>query len=286
MTEIAIAGRKLGPDHKPFIVAEVGLNHNGSLDRAMQMIQMARDSGCDAVKFATYKTDEFCQPSDPLYPAFKASELPDSAWRELRDSCDRNDIIFFSTPQNYSDLKLLLDVGVPCIKVGSDDLTNTALIKQYATHGLPIILSTGMADAYDVRQGVVAADGVPVALCVCTSEYPCPPEHANLGRITTLRQVYRDTVIGFSDHTEGPQAGVVASTLGASYFEKHFTLDNALPGPDHRFSANPVGLMRWVHGIRNARKLIGSGEIEPTDDEKVNRVHWRRASGQELRGVA
>ena len=160
---IEIAGFKIGAGHAPLIVAEAGINHNGDLDRALAMVTAAKEAGCDAVKFATLKADEFCNPAhmisyrhegalvtEPEIEMFRRCELPDSAWRTLKDECDRHGIIFFSTPQNESDLKLLLDVGVPAIKIGSDDLTNLKLIASYATHELPLILSTGMADYTDV----------------------------------------------------------------------------------------------------------------------------------------
>lgn len=268
------------------IVAEVGINHNGSLDRALAMIGFAKLAGCDAVKFGTFKADEFCAPDDPLYEVFKSCELPDAAWKLLKSEADSRGIAFFSTPQNETDLDLLLAAGVQRIKVGSDDLTNTRLISAYASHGLPMILSTGMADETDVRNAIRAAISVPLTVCVCTSEYPCPPEHANLGRIATLREMFPYVEIGFSDHTVGPQAAIMAAALGAEYFEKHFTLNNALPGPDHAFSANPAQLSEWASEIRNAFALLGSYEFAPTEAERVNRTKWRRASGQKIRGAA
>lgn len=287
MSEVRIGNRMLGDGHPPFIVAEVGLNHNGDLDIALDMIAAAKKADCDAVKFATFRAAEFCDPADPLYSAFKRSELPVWAWRRLKDECDLRDIIFFSTPQNESDLKLLLDVDVPCIKIGSDDLTNTALIEAYGKHGLPVILSTGMADSSDVRQAVEALPAdLPKVICACTSEYPCPPENANVARVTTLRNTYPGAVIGYSDHTQGMHAAMVASAIGAAYFEKHFTLDHAAEGPDHRFSADPMQLSTWAWAIRNSRTVLGNGVIMPTEREKVNREHWRRASGQQIRKVA
>ena len=284
-------------DGYQFIVAEAGINHNGDLDTAMQMVYEARYAGCDAIKFATLKAAEFCNPqhmitysyqgkkvTEPEIEMFRRCELPDSAWKSIRRECDRLGIVFFSTPQNESDLALLLEAGVPAIKVGSDDLRNTALIEAYASHGLPMILSTGMADPWDVRLAAHAARKVPLVVCACTSEYPCPPEHANVGRITTLRQILPDAEIGFSDHTQGAMAAIIAAALGASYFEKHFTLNNAALGPDHWFSASPTGLREWARQIRSARAYLGDGEIRPTEKELEVRDLWRRESGQKIRG--
>lgn len=282
-----IADRILGEGHPPFIAGEVGVNHGGSLARALRMVHIAKEAGCDACKFGTFKASEFCAPEDPLFEMFKSCELPDSAWATIKAECDKAEIIFFSTPQNRSDLDVLLRVGVPAVKVGSDDLTNLTLIADYAKTGLPIILSTGMADAWEISIAahIVVDNGNPLAVCVCTSEYPCPPEHANLSRIDTLREFMPGVIIGFSDHTESPLTGAVAAGLGAHYFEKHFTLDNRLPGPDHAFSADPQTLSRWVANIREAHRMRGDGGIKPTADEYENRKKWRRRSGQQIRGV-
>lgn len=282
-----IAGHNLS--ERPLLVAEAGVNHNGSVDRAISMVHAAAGAGVDALKWGIFKADEFCRKSDPLYPVFKQSELPDSAWPEIKAACERAGLIFFATPQNPSDLETLLRVGVPCVKVGSDDLTNLTLIERYARTGLPIILSTGMADLVDVQEAVLSVQvnsgNTPLVLA-CTSEYPCPPRSANLRRITTLRNKLGLPLVGFSDHTVGTLAAVVAAALGACYFEKHFTLDNDLEGPDHRFSADPTAMAYWVLAIRSAFDYLGSGEIKPTHEETINRVHWRRTSGQQLRGTA
>lgn len=296
---VAIAGRAVGDDAEPFIVGEASINHNGSLDNAIAMVHAAKEAGCDAIKFATLKASEFCNPehmisyryrgeivTEPEIEMFRRVELPDSAWKTIKDECDRAGIIFFSTPQNESDLKLLLEVGVPCIKVGSDDLTNLALIESYAVHGLPLILSTGMADPWDIREAAHVAGNVPLIVCVCTSEYPCHPAHANIGRVTTLRQILPEAVIGFSDHTLGCTAAIVASGLGACYFETHFTLDRSWRGPDHSFAKTPEDLEMWASRIRQARLCLGDGEINPTEQERVHRVLWRRQSGQQIRGKA
>lgn len=296
MRRVAIAGRYLGDGYAPWIVAEAGINHNGNLDTAMEMVHVAKQAGCDAIKFATLKAAEFCNPehlityryqgmpvTEPEIEMFRRCELPDTAWKEIKQECDRVGIVFFSTPQNESDLALLLEAGVPCVKVGSDDLTNLALIGSYASHGLPVILSTGMADTRDVLRAVQEANG-PLVLLVCTSEYPTPIERANVARVATLRTMFQSLPIGYSDHTQGTAAAAAATALGACYLEKHFTLNNAARGPDHEFSASPGGLVSWVGAIWNAYLAIGHGRIEPTEQERENRVKWRRVSGQKIRG--
>lgn len=286
MREITIAGRKVGDGHPPFIVAEVGLNHDGLVERALSMVRIAAGVGVDAVKFGVFKTEEFCAKADPLYESFKRCELPDGAWRVIKEECDEHKVIFFGTPQNESDLEILLKVSVPCVKVGSDDLTHTDLLAAYARFGLPMILSTGMADEHEVdaAASVLIDAGVEFLLCCCTSAYPTSAEEANLGRITALRKL--GVPVGFSDHTVTPQAAGIAAALGACYFEAHFTVNNALAGPDHAFSRNPVQLQNWVWSIRNTYTLLGDGEIKPSASERVNRDKWRRKTGQQIRGAA
>lgn len=288
MREIAIAGRKVGDGHPPLITAELGVNHDGSILRALEMVKVAAHAGVDAVKVGVFKADEFCAKSDRLYETFKLCELPEEAWGQIKAECERRHLLFFGTPQNIGDLATLLRVGVPCVKIGSDDLTHLDLIFAYTVSGLPMILSTGMADERDVRNAatLVIDAGRPLLVCCCTSSYPTVAEEANLSRITTLRELLPDTPIGYSDHTVTPQAVTIAAALGACYYECHFTLDNGFVGPDHAFSRNPEQLANWVWSIRNAYTLLGDGEIKPSASERENRDKWRRKTGQQIRGAA
>ena len=293
MGEMLINGRPIGPTQPAFIVAEVGINHNGELDRAIEMIHVARACGCDAVKFQTFHAAEFVNDTSQLFTylsqghevtesmleMFQRYEFPERAWATLKAECEKAQILFFSTPQNLSDLSILLRVGVGVIKVGSDDFTNLPLLKSYAGTGLPLILSTGMSDLGEVYQAletVGGLDGYPTAVLVCTSEYPTAPSAANLARIRSLIAAFPMIPIGFSDHTQGPVAAAVAAALGACIFEKHFTLDQNLPGPDHWFSEDPNGLATWVSSIRTAQLLIGSPLVRPTVTERRNKVEYQR----------
>jgi sialic acid synthase SpsE len=275
------------------VVAEAGINHNGDVDRALEMIHVAGRAGCDAVKFQTFKAAEFI--SDPsqmftyrsqgreitesMLTMFQRYELPRSAWPIIKAECGKAGVQFFSTPQNKSDLDILMEVGVPAIKVGSDDFTNIPLLKSYAASGLPLILSSGMSDLAEAHQAlnaVGALDGYPTILLVCTSQYPTPPEDANLARITTLRAAFPAVTIGFSDHTRGPLASALAVGLGACFLEKHFTLSHDLPGPDHWFSEEPQGLAEWVSAIRSATAMLGSPLVRPTGVERGNKLEYQR----------
>ena len=294
MTPFRIGTRDIGPDHPPFVVAEVGINHCGDVGRALDMCSLARECGADAVKFQTFVADEFCSDpeqmftyrsrgetvTEPMLAMFRHHELPRDAWPRIKAHCERIGIVFFSTPQNPSDLDLLLSVGVPAIKVGSDDFTNLPLLRQYGATGLPLILSSGMSDIGEVHDALTAAgwyEGRMVALLSCTSSYPTPPEDVHLAKISTLRAAFPGLVVGFSDHSEGPLAAALASAAGAAIFEKHFTLDRDLPGPDHWFSEDPASLKYWIEGIHRARILMGDPLVRPTAGEMAMRVLARRS---------
>ncbi len=293
MKPFTIGGRAIGPSHAPFTIAEAGINHNGELDKALEMIRVARKAGADAVKFQTFKATEFV--GDPqqqftyqsqgkpvtesMLAMFQRYELPRAAWLEIKAECDRQGIVFMSTPQNRSDLDLLLEIGIPAVKIGSDDFTNLPLIRDYARTGLPLILSCGMSDLSEVYQALAAAgalDGYPVALLLCTSQYPTPPEDVNLRKLQALQSAFPGLTTGFSDHTQGPLASALAVSFGASIFEKHFTLDHDLPGPDHWFSENPASLTQWVSGIRTAHAMLGSALVRPTRAEAANKREFQR----------
>jgi len=294
MPEIMIGGRAIGTGHEPFIVAEAGINHNGELEKALAMVRAAREAGADAVKFQTFKASEFVGDPNQTYTyrsqgrdvtesmlaMFRRCELPRDAWFAIKAECDRQGIVFLSTPQNRSDLDLLLEIGVPAVKVGSDDFTNLPLLRSYAGTGLPLILSCGMADLAEVYRAldtVGAFDGYPTVLLLCTSQYPTPPADVNLAKLGTLRAAFPDLTLGFSDHTQGPLASSVATAYGASLFEKHFTLSHDLPGPDHWFSETPPSLREWVVSIRTAHRMIGAAILRPTKAEHEMRRIARRS---------
>ena len=290
---IRIGTREVGEGCSPFVIAEVGINHNGELDLAIQMIRIAKACGCDAVKFQTFKATEFIndptqtytyksqgrEVTESMMEMFQRYEFPDTAWHAIKNECVVQDIQFISTPQNRTDLDFLRKLGVPAVKVGSDDFTYTPQLRDFAKSGLPLILSSGMSDLADVQralEAVGAFDGYPVILMVCTSQYPTPPKDAHLLRIRTLASAFPGLLVGFSDHTQGPQAAAMAVALGAVMFEKHFTLNANLPGPDHWFSEDPDGLSSWVRSIRDAETMLGKPYIRPTDAERINRKEFQR----------
>lgn len=293
-TLFQIDERVIGHHTPTYCIAEVGINHNGDLAIAKRMIDAAKAAGADAVKFQTFKAEEFCgdqnqtftyqsqgkQVTESMLEMFRRYEFPPESWHEIKAHCGAVGITFFSTPQNPSDLELLLKIGVPALKVGSDDFTNLPLIRSYIKSRLPLILSCGMSDLAEVHQALEAAnwfDGYPVALMLCTSQYPTPPMDVNIAKLTTLQQAFPGLLVGFSDHTQGPLAAALAVSRGARIFEKHFTLDKGMPGPDHWFSEDPAGLTDWIASIRTADIMLGSPLITPTNAERQMRLIARRS---------
>lgn len=289
---IKIKGRVIGAGSAVFIIAEVGINHQGNVAIAKKMIDAAVAAGADAVKFQAFKADEFISDkrktysyksrgkkvTESMYKMFKRLELSERDFRELSAYCRKKRILFFATPQNVSDMRMLRRIGVPLLKVGSDDLTNIPLLEEYARTKLPVIISTGMASLSEVKDAVnifwkVGNDKLIILHCI--SSYPAEASELNLRRIKTLQNAF-GAIVGFSDHSLGVAAGVAAAALGAKVIEKHFTLDKNMAGPDHSFSADPEELSALVKGVRYIEKALGNSAWRPSvKDKKMRRVARR-----------
>lgn len=284
MTQIKISNYLVGHECPPFIVAEAGINHNGNIDTAFKMIHVAKESGANAIKFQTFRAEEIVtgpkqmftyrsqgkEITESMLEMFKRCEFSHDMWIDIKNKCDEKEILFLSTPQNSSDLDLLLELGIPAIKVGSDDFINLPLLKNYSSTGLPIIISCGMsnlAEIYDAFNAIGTLDGYPTILLLTTSQYPTPPEDVNLLKLKTLSNAFPRIPLGFSDHTQGSLASSLAVTLGSCVFEKHFTLDHNLRGPDHWFSEEPSGLKKWVDSIRLSFVMMGTSIVRATSAE-------------------
>ncbi len=277
----------------PFVIAEAGINHNGDLSLARQMIDLAAESDVDAVKFQTFNTEDFVmdrtieytyrsqgeEVTESMYEMFKRTEFSEEEWAEIKGYCDKKGIVFLSTPVTLAGARFLQSLGVDALKVGSDDFTNTPLIKEFASLGLPVLLSCGMADEDEIRSTInaVQACSSEVCLMLCTSEYPTPPSDVNIRKLITLRSLFPDLTLGFSDHTQGHTAAVLAVAYGAHVFEKHFTMSHDLPGPDHWFSSEPDELQVWAQAIKEAFDMLGSSELNPTESEREMRIAARRS---------
>lgn len=299
MSNIKIGNYNIENYGNPFIIAEAGINHNGDINLAYKMIEVAKKSGANAIKFQTFKANEFVSDYSQTYTykskgkyitesmlkMFERYEFSKDNWSKIVNKCKLEEIMFLSTPQNPSDLDFLLNFDIKAIKVGSDDFNNIPLLKYYASKNLPLILSCGMADMaeiYNSLSTVGAFDGFPVILLLCTSQYPTPPEDVNLLKLKTLKNSFPMINIGFSDHTQGFLASSLAVSFGACVFEKHFTLDNNLEGPDHWFSENPESLEQWVKSIITSHKMMGSPILRPTDKENEIKKIARRTLSASL----
>lgn len=291
MREVTIAGRKLGAGHPCFVAAEIGLNHNGDIELAKRSIDAAAEAGADGVKFQNYRTEDFLSDRsltyeyisrgekvrEPQYDMFKRCELAPAALAQLRAHCEQRGVVFFSTPTSVEGVEDLVRVGAPLLKNGSDYLGNVPLVEAMGRTGVPTVLSTGMATLGEVDEAVRAfrgAGGRDLVLLHCTSSYPTPMEDVHLRKMTTLQAAF-DCVVGLSDHTEGTVAAVGAVALGASFVEKHFTLDRNLPGPDHRFSSTPAELAELVAGVRAIERALGSSAPGPAASELHARSAYR-----------
>ncbi|MDD5421794.1 MAG: N-acetylneuraminate synthase [Candidatus Omnitrophota bacterium] len=285
---VTIAGRKIGEGRPVFIIAEAGVNHNGSLAIAMKMVDAAKNAGADAVKFQTFRAEELvvkdapkaayqkrAVPGKSQFQMLKSLELSEEAFKRLSDHCKKRKILFLSTPFDLQSATLLNRLGVSAFKISSGEITNTPLLKQAAGYGKPIILSTGMSTLREVREAVdviYSAGNRRLILLHCTSNYPARYEDANLRAIVTLQKNF-DCPVGYSDHTEGLEASIAATALGACVIERHFTLDRAMKGPDHKASLDVKGLEDLVRSVRNTEKSMGGGIKAPASaEEEVKRI--------------
>ncbi len=291
MNAIQVGAHTIGPGFPCFLVAEIGLNHNGDLALAKRTIDAAADAGGDAVKFQNYRTEDFIADRSLTYEyisegrsvvesqfeMFRRYELSRAAFRELKEYCDRRSVAFHSTPTSEEGVRDLGELGVPVLKNGSDYLTHLPIIRAMGRSGLPTVLSTGMATLAEIDEAVRAfreTGNTQLILLHCVSSYPAPPEDVHLRKIPVLAEAF-GCPVGFSDHTAGIAAAIAAVAVGACWIEKHFTLDKALPGPDHRFSADPAELRALVEAVRTAERCLGQPSVGSTPSEILGRRDFR-----------
>ena len=281
---IEIAGADVGNGYPCFIIAEAGVNHNGSRSLAMELVDAAAKAGANAVKFQTFHSGDLAVPSAPKAQYQKSNcgegenqlemlkklELPDDAWQEIKEYATRRNIVFLSTPFDNQSAKLLYDLEMPAFKIASGEITNMPFLRYVAGFGIPVILSTGMSSLSDV-QGAVSeiqrAGNNRIVLLHCVSNYPARPEDVNLKAMRTLADMF-SLPVGFSDHTEGNEIAIAAVAMGACIIEKHLTTDLNLPGPDHKASQTPSNFAALVRGIRIVESAMGDGKKEPKASEK------------------
>lgn len=276
-----------------FIIAEIGLNHNGDYQLAKKSVISAAKAGADAVKFQNFLTEDFLSDksilhtykdgnkeiTESLFDICKRSEFKVEWLPGLIKLCGELGVVFLSTPTSESGVDDLISHGVKYLKNGSDYLSHIPLLKYMASTDAIIIISTGMAYQEEIDDAVnailsIQPDKSKLVILHCTSSYPTSPENVNLKKIQTLQDRYQVS-IGFSDHTEGWEAAVQAVTLGAKTIEKHFTLNKNLPGPDHWFSSDYEEFKKLVEKIRLAESRMGVSALEPANSEMQVRDQWR-----------
>lgn len=276
-----------------YIIAEIGVNHNGSLDLARQMIDAAVAAKADAVKFQTFFADDLVTKAarkaeyqiantanaDSQYAMLKALELSEDEFAELKSYCASVGIEFLSTPFSEAAADLLERVGVQAFKISSGDLTHLPMLRHIAAKGLPIILSTGMGTLSDIEAalGAITSTGNDkVSILHCVSNYPAAPEDCNLAAMDTIAKAF-GLPVGWSDHTLGSAISWAAVARGAQIIEKHITLDQSLPGPDHKASMEPAEFADFVAGIRAIEASIGTGRKYPSAAEQKTALVGRRS---------
>lgn len=281
---IQIGNRTIGKDSAVFIIAEAGVNHNGDVGLAKRLIDVAYESGADAVKFQTFKANKLISSRAPQgdyrstgvdIKLIEKLELSLQHYIELIEYCQDLDIIFLATPFDFGSVNLLEKLNASAYKISSSDLTNLPLLKHIASKQVPMLLSTGMGYLSEVEQALLAISSVmddkpinhlPVVLMHCVSHYPAPMNEINLNAIKTLSDTFK-LPVGYSDHTRGVEAAIAAVVMGACVIEKHYTLNRNFPGPDHKSSVEPDDLRFLVESIRNIETALGDGVKRPANCE-------------------
>jgi len=291
--EITIAGRKIGLEHPPFVIAEMSGNHNQSLERALAIVECAADAGAHAVKLQTYTAEtmtldlsegEFMVPGnqqlwggEKLYDLYQKAHTPWDWHKPIIERAQELGLIVFSTPFDETAVDFLESLSIPAYKIASFEITDLHLIKKVANTGKPVIISTGMATAAEIEEAVRAAREAgcsEVVLLKCTSTYPASPESSNLLTIPHMREMFK-TQVGISDHTMGVGVPLAAVAVGATVIEKHLTLSRAEGGIDSAFSLEPQELAALVTESKRAWEAMGEVAYGPTKEETKSLVFRR-----------
>lgn len=277
-----------------FIIAEAGVNHNGDINLAKKLIDIAVDSGVDAVKFQTWKTEllvtreaiqaqyqsENTGKEESQYEMLKRLELSYDDFRELKNYCDKKNILFISTPDEFESADFLSQLQ-DIFKIGSGELTNIPFLKHIGKYGKRIILSTGMGTLGEIEKALFSLINAGtkkenITLLHATTMYPTPMNEVNLNAMLTIKNAF-NIKVGYSDHTMGIEIPIAAVALGAKVIEKHFTISRNMDGPDHKASLEPQELKQMVESIRNIEKAMGNGEKTPQQSEISNKKVVRKS---------
>lgn len=293
MHTIKIAGRKIGAGYPAYVIAEAGVNHNGELQMALELVRQAKRAGADCVKFQTFKADAIVtrqapkadyqlkgtDPSESQLDMLKRFELHEDDYREIMVLCKNLKIQFLSTPYSFEDVDFLQRLGVDAFKIASGQLVESPFLEYVARMGKPIIVSTGMGTLEEVREAVRVirqAGNEKFVILQCTTNYPSAVEDSNVRAMVGMRETL-GVLVGYSDHTLSDFSILAATALGAAVIEKHVTLNKTLPGPDHSSSLEPNEFQSLVRGIREIEKCLGHSIKQPTATEILNATGMRRS---------
>lgn len=282
--------------YKTFIIAEAGVNHNGSLEIALQLIDAAVAAGADAVKFQTFKAERIITANAPKaayqreaagadeshLEMIRRLELDEAAHIRLQHYCRKKSIEFLSTPFDLESIDLLNRLGLEIFKIPSGEITNLPYLRKVGTLKKRLILSTGMTDLWEIKDAldILTNSGTPlesITVLHCNTEYPTPFEDVNLRAMLTIWKAFPGIAVGYSDHTIGIEVPIAAVAMGASIIEKHFTLNRHLPGPDHMASLEPHELSLMISNIRNIERALGTGVKKPSPSELKNKPIARKS---------
>lgn len=289
-----------------FIIAEAGVNHNGQLDLAFELIDTAKQAGADAVKFQTFKAEKIAVNNAPKacyqkqrtpasqtqFEMIKKLELDPTAYRRLMEYSQKKNIEFLSSPFDLDSIDLLNGLNLNIFKIPSGEIDNLPYLRKIGKLKKQIIISTGMADLGEIEDAIdvlveSGTDRSNIAILHCNTEYPSPLEDVNLRAMLTIQAAFPGVKVGYSDHTAGTEVSIAAVAMGAAVIEKHFTLDNNMDGPDHIASLEPNELQAMVSAIRHIEIALGSGIKKPSSSEQKNKTIARKsivASGTILKG--
>ena len=262
-----------------YVIAEGGLNHNGDINIAKKLIDSAKECGANAIKFQTYKTENFVRETNQYFDVFKNAELNFEQFEELKNYSKSIGLTFFSTPFDIESAEFLNQLEIPCFKIASSDLTNLPLITKIAKMQKPMIISSGLSTMNEINDAVnccLFEGNNQIALLHCVANYPVQPNEVNMNVINTLKKTF-DFPIGYSDNGESSLVDIVAVSMGANIIEKHFTLDKKMSGPDHGFSIDPNGLKSLISQIHEIDQMKGDGIKIPQFSEIKNRLTIRKS---------
>lgn len=289
-TDILVGQKVIGSGTEVFVIAEIGINHDGSLAQAEKLIDEAAACGADAVQFTSYRTDHLLIPSrdrhatqfngsESAYQILRRCELSWENHVKLKGHADKRKILFLSTPFDEESVDFLDSIEVPVFKVDSSDITHAPLLRRIASKGKPVFLSTGMSFLSEVADAVwtlSSAGAKEILLMHCVAPYPALPQHMNLRALQTM-QSYFELPVGLSDHSEGILLAPIAVAIGAVVVEKHFTLNKNAPGPDHKASVDPADLKTMIRNLRSVEASFGDGMKRPSAGEEESRLLVRRS---------